>query len=106
MSTHSIKYWHKTGSALPSELHKLLPIEAIITDNISKRGKKNKKLVIYKGIPDALDSVIENKKAAPTWRRMAACILKNDHLCKGLSFTQTKNQIERMKLLVEKYKNL
>jgi len=37
---------------------------------------------------------------------MAGCILKNDHLCKGLSFTQTKNQVERMKMLLEKYKNL
>jgi len=111
-----IKYWHKTGSALPDELHELLPKEAIVTNNISKRGKKNKKLVRYKGIPDALDSVIESKKAAPTWRRMAACILKNDHLCKSLSFTQTKNQVERitqtknqverMKILIEKYKNL
>jgi len=101
-----IKYWHKTGSALPDELHDLLPKEAIITNNISKRGKKNKKLVRYKGIPDALDSVIESKKAAPTWRRMASCILKNDHLCKSLSFTQTKNQVERMKILIKKYKNL
>ena len=101
-----VKFWYKTGSAVPDELHALLPPEATVTDTITNRGKKNKHLVKYKAIPDALDSAIESKKAAPTWRRMAACILKNDHMCKGLSFAQTKNQTERMKKLVEKYKNI
>jgi len=101
-----VKYWNRKGSAVPDELLGLLPKEAVITDKLTNRGRKNKKIVKYKAIPDALDSAIESKKAAPTWRRMAACILKNDHMCKGLSYAQTKNQTERMKKLVEKYKNL
>jgi len=28
----------------------------------------------------------------PTWERFAKCILKNDKICKSLSFSQTKNQ--------------
>ena len=61
---------------------------------------------MYKSIPDKLDNYFESKKLAPTWRRMAVCIIKNDHTCKGLSFGQTKNQNERMKTLLNKYKNL
>jgi len=104
--TKFVKYWHRKGSVVPDELMNLLPKEAVVTDIITNRGKKNKPLVKYKAIPDALNSKLESKRAAPTWRRMATCILKNDHLCKGLSFAQTKNQTERMKLLVEKYKKL
>lgn len=101
-----IRYWNKKGSAVHDDLLGLLPGEAEILELKSNRGKKDKHLVRYKSIPDALDPEIESKKAAPTWRRMAACILKNDHLCKSLSYAQTKNQVERMKYLIAKYKNL
>lgn len=101
-----IRYWNRKGSAVHDDMIALLPDEAEVTDKLSNRGNKNKKLVRYRQIPDALDNNLESSKSAPTWRRMAACILKNDHLCKSLSFTQTKNQVERMKELIEKYKNL
>jgi predicted phosphoadenosine phosphosulfate sulfurtransferase len=70
------------------------------------RGNKNKRVVRYSSIPDTVDHKLESRRAAPTWRRMAICILKNDYLCKGLSFAQTKDQSERMKMLIEKYKNI
>jgi predicted phosphoadenosine phosphosulfate sulfurtransferase len=101
-----IRFWNKKGSAVHDDMLDLLPPEAEITDGLTNRGKKDKKLVKYRAIPDSLDTVVEQKKAAPTWRRMAACILKNDHLCKGLSYTQTKHQVERMKLLIAKYKDI
>lgn len=101
-----IEYWLTKGSAVPEDMLDKLPDSAIITDEISNRGSKDKRVVRYKYIEDYLDSELESKRLAPTWRRMAMCILKNDHLCKGLSFTQTKNQSERMKYLIEKYKNL
>lgn len=101
-----IRYWNKKGAAVHDDMLGLLPPEAEITDNLSNRGKGDKRLVRYRAVPDFLDNGIESKKAAPTWRRMASCILKNDHLCKGLSFTQTKNQVTRMKRLLEKYKNI
>ena len=61
---------------------------------------------INKKIPDYLDNGFEQRKLAPSWRRMCICILKNDHLCTSLSFSQTKRQQERMKILIEKYKKL
>jgi predicted phosphoadenosine phosphosulfate sulfurtransferase len=101
-----IEYWLTKGSAVPDDMLDKLPESATITDKISNRGSKDKRVVRYKYIEDYLDNELESKRLAPTWRRMAMCILKNDHLCKGLSFTQTKNQTERMKQLVEKYKCL
>lgn len=102
-----VKHWKETGSGIPDELLSLLPEEAIISPELSTRGNKNKHVVRYSSIPDTLgNNVLESKHAAPTWRRMAICILKNDYLCKGLSFAQTKNQSVRMNMLMEKYKDL
>ena len=101
-----MRYWNKKGCPVREEDYALLPPEAEILSKKATRGKGDKYLVRYKKIPDYLDSALEANKNAPTWRRMAVCILKNDHLCKSLSFTQTKNQVERMKKLIEKYKNL
>lgn len=99
-------YWHRKGCGLPDEALDKLPDSAVITDEITNRGNKNKRIIRYKRIEDHIDGDFESKHYGPTWRRMAMCILKNDHLCKGLSFAQTKNQIERQKALMEKYKNL
>ena len=101
-----ISYWMEKGATVCDDMLELLPPEAEIQPELSNYGKKNKHLVKYSSIPDTLDHTLESKKAAPTWRRMAICILKNDYLCKGLSFTQTKNQAERMNKLIEKYKNI
>lgn len=101
-----MRYWNKKGCGLPDEVLDKLPDSAVITDEITNRGNKNKRIIRYKRIEDHIDGDFESKHYGPTWRRMAMCILKNDHLCKGLSFAQTKNQIERQKALMEKYKNL
>jgi predicted phosphoadenosine phosphosulfate sulfurtransferase len=96
-----IKHWQTRGSVLNTSW---LPEEAILSGALSKRGKKDLPLVIYKTIPDKLPIWAESKRLGPTWRRMAICILKNDQLCQSLSFGQTKGQRERMQTLLEKYK--
>jgi predicted phosphoadenosine phosphosulfate sulfurtransferase len=101
-----INYWRKVGSAVPPDL--ILPKEAKVTDRVSARGRHGRgmPLVVYTGIPDVIPSRLEAKKIAPTWRRMAVCILKNDQLCRSLSFSQTKFQRERMMFLLEKYSKI
>jgi len=101
-----IRYWRSTGSPVPDEFLEMLPECAEVTDQYSNRGAKDKRLVRFRTIPDRLDVKLESSRNAPTWRRMAACILKNDHLCKGLSFSQTSRQVERMKELKMKYGKL
>jgi len=95
-----IKHWRDTGSAIDLSL---MPEEATLSGKLSTRGRKGKSLVVYKKIPDKLPFWAEAKRIGPSWRRMAICILKNDLLCRSLSFTQTKNQRERMQLLLDKY---
>lgn len=101
-----MRYWNKNGCGLPDDYLDKLPSSAVVTGSITTRGHKDKRVVRYKRIEDSLGGDIESKRYAPTWRRMAMCILKNDHLCKGLSFAQTKNQAERQRQLIEKYRNL
>jgi predicted phosphoadenosine phosphosulfate sulfurtransferase len=43
------------------------------------------------GIPDAADYEMEQKRLAPSWRRVCKSLLRNDYWCKGLGFTQHKS---------------
>lgn len=43
------------------------------------------------GIPDEADQKLESARKAPSWRRIAKMLLRNDYWAKGLSFTQTKH---------------
>jgi predicted phosphoadenosine phosphosulfate sulfurtransferase len=42
---------------------------------------------------DEGDPQLEAKRKQPTWRRVAKVILKNDRLCKGLSFSQQRSTL-------------
>lgn len=46
----------------------------------------------YKEIPDEAPHSLEIKCWAPSWKRMARCILRNDYYCKGLGQTQPKSE--------------
>jgi len=54
--------------------------------------------------PDKGPTKLEAKKKIPSWYRLAKCILKNDLICKSLSFSQTKNQFEDYNKIYQKYK--
>jgi predicted phosphoadenosine phosphosulfate sulfurtransferase len=45
----------------------------------------------YTVMPDEADSNIENLHFAPSWRRVAKTLLRNDYWCKGLGFSQPKS---------------
>ena len=46
----------------------------------------------YQEIPDCVDKKLENTRKAPSWRRIAKVLVRNDYWCKGLSFNQTKSE--------------
>lgn len=54
----------------------------------------------YDKIPDEAPHELEVKCWAPSWKRMARCILRNDYYCKGLGQTQPKSEA------YEKYKSI
>jgi predicted phosphoadenosine phosphosulfate sulfurtransferase len=45
----------------------------------------------YVEIPDEAPKVLEDAQWAPSWRRMAKVLLRNDYWCKGLGYTQPKS---------------
>jgi predicted phosphoadenosine phosphosulfate sulfurtransferase len=54
-------------------------------------------------IPDEGERKAEANRDIPSWRRIAEVILKNDKLCKHLSFAGTKGQFMKYKELRERY---
>lgn len=44
------------------------------------------------GLPDEVNTVLEAKKKAPSWRRVCKSLLRNDYWCKGLGFSQQKSE--------------
>lgn len=59
----------------------------------------------YDKIPDKAPHELEVKCWAPSWKRMARCILRNDFYCKGLGQTQPKSEAyEKYKQIKEKRK--
>ena len=59
-----------------------------------------------KVIPDKADPKLEAMKKTPSWRRICKVLLKNDYWCKGLSFTQTKRDMEKQVEIITKYSEL
>lgn len=58
------------------------------------------------GIPDEADPKEEAARRAPSWRRIARVILKNDYWCKGLTFSQTKSESYEKYLKVMKNRRM
>lgn len=69
----------------------LATLPKVSRDNYVRRFKKfivGWKKRGYDTIPDEAPHSLEVKCWAPSWRRMARCILRNDYYCKGLGQTQ------------------
>lgn len=104
----SIKYWTKSGGALPVEMVKELP-ESLGFENLGKPGNNRNYTTEYEVIrfKDYLDELeMKNPNLLPTYKRMCIAILKNDTSCKTLGFGQTKWELEKRKKAIEKYKNI
>lgn len=46
------------------------------------------------------------RNGGPSWKRIVKVLLKNDWWCKGLSFSQTKREMERQAAVITKYMEL
>ena len=45
----------------------------------------------------------EAQRKVASWRRICKVLLKNDYWCKGLSFSQTKKELEKQIEMITKY---
>ena len=102
----SIKFWWRRGGVVCEDaLKELEACKYKIKHNGPSKYSPSKDQIRFLGTPDNTDD-IKSTIDIPSWKRMAVCILKNDHLCKYMGFTQTQKQTQRQRKLMEKYKNL
>ena len=104
-----IKYWNQNGCPMRDdfikELEEACPDAIVNTHEYSKRGKGDKEVIRFTKILDEFPQ-IDSKQDILTWRRMCMCILKNDYICKGLSFSMNKQMIEKSRELTSRYKRI
>lgn len=104
----SLKYWGRVGRGLPENTIKELTDNGIEfkINGLTAHGNKDKQRVVIQSLPDDLDVLSCNNSEVASWKRFAITILKNDHTCKYLGLAPTKEQIERMKYIKNKYKKI
>ena len=101
----SVKFWKETGGVLSKETIAELDVQHIIYKTNGKSNyKTTKERVLFDEYPDEAD--VKEVHLVPSYKRMAICILKNDHLCKYMGFSQTKAEREKREAAIQKYKEL
>lgn len=104
----SIQFWHETGGGLSEESIEELRQNGynIQINGVSNYTLNRKSRVIFVGpLPDDTDN-IKSTKDIPSWKRMCFCILKNDHTCRTMGFSITREQQKRIDIIRRKYQSI
>ena len=100
----SMQFWRERGGCLSDAvIDKLKKAGVEVEVEQSSNYRTDKKPVKMEYLDD-ID--ISEFKEIPTFKRMCVCIMKNDHLCKYMGFSQTKNEMARRQNIINKYKNI
>lgn len=102
----SKKSW-RVGGAMDMQTIAELEAEGaplIRTGTTNNRGNKDKEVVQFNDYLD--DTTVTDFRRIPTYKRMCICIMKNDHQCKYMGFTQTKLEQEKRQRVIDKYRNI
>lgn len=102
--TTSMRFWKEKGGCLSKEIIQKLETAGVRFEVSQETNYKTSKLPVKMDYIDEID--IAEAKDIPTFKRMCICIMKNDHLCKYMGFSLTKNEMARRKNIMEKYKSL
>jgi predicted phosphoadenosine phosphosulfate sulfurtransferase len=100
----SMQFWHDKGGCLSDATIDKLKMSGIDIDVSESTNYKTAKKPVRMDYIDDID--ISEFKEIPTFKRMCICIMKNDHLCKYMGFSQTKDELARRKNIIEKYNNI
>lgn len=102
----SIQYWARVGQGLPDNVIKELEDHGIPfkLNGYTAHGNKDLKRVRITRYPDHLDMLSCHNSDVASWKRYVITILKNDHTCKYMGFSPTKEQMIRQKQIMRKYK--
>lgn len=104
----SFKVWGRKGRGLHEDIIADLENNGIpfSVNGTTAHGSKTLRRVVIKRFPDHLDMLKCNNGTVASWKRFAITILKNDHTCKYMGLSPTKEQASRQKAITEKYKNI
>ncbi len=97
----SIKFWRARGGVLPDEAIDDLKKAGLRIEVGKKTNYRTEKKPVRMEYADEIDS--NYFSLIPTYKRMCVCILKNDHLCKYMGFTQTQAETKKRKQAIDKY---
>ncbi|SHF49209.1 DUF3440 domain-containing protein [Dysgonomonas macrotermitis] len=100
----SMKFWQTRGGVLSDETIQDLHNAGIEIEIGSDSNYNTDKKPVRMEYIDDIDS--KDFNLIPTYKRMCICIMKNDHLCKYMGFSLTKNENERRKAIMNKYNAL
>ena len=104
----SIRFWARVGQTVSDKTLAELrasPIK-IRPNGYTPHGNKNKLRIRITRYPDHTDFLSCHNSEVASWKRFAITILKNDHTCKYMGFSPTKEQITRQRAIMEKYKRI
>ena len=104
----SFKVWGRVGRGLPDDVIEALRTIGIAFKENGKTAHGSKMLtrVRIQRFPDHLDELHRHPSQVASWKRFAITILKNDHTCKYMGLAPTKEQAERQRYIMEKYKKI
>ena len=100
----SMKFWKERGGCLSDEVIAELQAAGVPMEVLNDTNYKTDKRPVRMDYLDDID--IRAFKEIPTYKRMCICIIKNDHLCKYMGFSLTKDEMNRRKAIQDKYKDL
>lgn len=105
----SLNYWMKTGGALPVSVigqikDSHLKFEILGAPKNNRKYKQEYEVVRFIEYPD--DAPNKNFRLLPSYKRMCITILKNDTSCQYMGFGQTKDELQKKKEAMEKWKSI
>ena len=100
----SMVFWREKGGVLTDETIDKLRAAGIHISVGQKSNYKTTKKPVRMEYLDDID--IPEFRELPTFKRICICILKNDHTCKYMGFSPTKEEKERRDRVMEKYRNI
>lgn len=104
----SIRFWARVGQTVSDKTLDELRASniKIHTNGFTPHGNKDKLRVRIPFYPDHTDFLSCHNSDVASWKRFALTILKNDHTCKYMGFSPTKEQAVRQREIMEKYKKI
>jgi len=100
----SIRFWRDKGGCLSEQTIERLRQAGIPIRVGAKSGYRTEKRPVCMDYMDDID--LPEFSQLPTFKRICICILKNDHACKYMGFSPSKNERMRRKKIMEKYESL